>query len=370
MVGAWVLSLLVLGSVSAQDQTVRQFVGTVTKFKPEAAEIEIKPDSAPPVAVRVVPDTEARRIAPGARDLKNAQVIQVTEVALGDRVLVALAPGSNDLRRLVVMSATDIAKRDEVDRVEWSKRGISGVVVVKSGNEITLKTRTTQGERQATVLIGAGTTFKRYSPDSVKFADAKPSGLAEIGIGDQLRARGDKSEDGLKVVAQAVVFGTFQTRAGTITSVDAESHTIRLKELATDKALTVRLTTDSQVKKMPDFSAMMQGRGGPPPGGPAGPAGRGGAPPDLMQMVDYWPPATLDELKPGQTIVVSSTKGAEKDSLTAIMLLANADLLIQMATAQPSGSGGRGQGANQGMNAAGANGMNGLGGFELPSMIP
>ena len=51
----------------------------------------------------------------------------------------------------------------------------------------------------------------------MKFAEAKRSGLAEIGVGDQVRARGVKSEDGLKVTAEDVVFGTFVTKAGTIT---------------------------------------------------------------------------------------------------------------------------------------------------------
>ena len=125
------------------------------------------------------------------------------------------------------MSATDIVKKNEADRMDWTRRGVTGVVAAKSGNDVTLKIRTLGGESQAVVTVTDTTTYKRYAPDSVKFAEAKNSKLAEIGVGDQVRARGVKSEDGLKVTAEDVVFGTFVTKAGTITAVnvgDAGNH--------------------------------------------------------------------------------------------------------------------------------------------------
>ena len=71
----------------------------------------------------------------------------------------------------------------------------------------------------------------------MKFAEARSSKLAEIGVGDQVRARGVKSEDGLKVTAEDVVFGTFVTKAGTITAVNAETSEITVKDLANNKPL-------------------------------------------------------------------------------------------------------------------------------------
>ena len=112
------------------------------------------------------------------------------------------------------------------------------------------------------VTVTETTTFKRYAPDSVKFAEARNSKLAEIGVGDQVRARGVKSEDGLKVTAEDVVFGTFVTKAGTITAVNAETREITVKDLANNKPLVIRVTADSQIKKMPDMGAMMGGMHG------------------------------------------------------------------------------------------------------------
>jgi len=333
--------------VSAQGQTVKSFVGTVSALKAETAEIEIKPDNAAPVSLKIGSGTIAQRIAPGEKDLKTAEAIQVAEVAVGDRVLVTPEPGTTDLRRIIVMAATDIAKRNEADRLDWTRRGVSGVVAAKNASEITLKMRTITGEKQAVVTVGERTAFKRYAPDSVKFADAKGSKLAEVNVGDQLRARGRKTEDGLKVTADDVVFGTFLTKAGSVTAVNLETREVTVKDLTGNQPMVVRFTADSQLKKMPD--GMMR------PGG-------GGM--DIAQMLERMPAGKLEDLKPGDTIVVSSTKGAKAGEITAIMFLSNAGMLIQMAS-MPQG-GGRAGGAGMGMGG----GSMDLGSMGLGGIIP
>jgi len=382
-----IVLLTVLSGLAAQSQPAKSFVGTVAGFKPETAEVEIKPDNAAPVMAKFSAGTIAQKIAPGEKDLKKAEPIQVTDVAIGDRVLLTLEAGSSNVRRIVVMSATDIAKRNEADRLDWQKRGITGIVAKKSGNDITLKMKTPAGDVEAVVTVAGGTSFRRYAPDSVKFAEAQTSKLAEVGVGDQLRARGQKSDDGLKVAADDVVFGTFQTKAGAITAVNTDSKEIIVKELGTGKTLTVKLTADSQLKKMPNMAGMMMGSGGragapaPMPGaaqaGTPPMPGRGAGGFDLSQMLERMPAAKLEDLQAGETIVVSSTKGARNDQLTAITLLGNADMLIRMASMM-SGGGSRGGGgmgaAGMGGGGGGMGGMQGgmgdLGGLGMPGILP
>ncbi len=376
----------------AQTPPSKSVVGTVSLFKAETAEIEIKPDNGEPVALKVTADTIAQKVAPGVTDLKKAESIKVTDVALGDRVLATPEPGTANLRRIIVMSANDITKKNEADRLDWTRRGITGMVAAKSGNDVTLKIRTLGGESQAVVTVTDKTSFKRYAPDSVKFAEAKGSKLAEISVGDQVRARGVKSEDGLKVTAEDVVFGTFVTKAGTITLVNPETHEITVKDLANNKPLTIRITGDSQIKKMPDMAAMMSGMGrggmptgGMPGGGPAAaggpPAGaaRGGMPGmgggrgmDINSMLERMPLSKLEDLKAGEIIVVSSTKGAKNDQVTAIMMLANAGTILQMIAAQSGGGRGAGMpgpgGMGGGMGGMGG-GMDALGGMGLGGIM-
>ncbi len=261
--------------------------------------------------------------------MKNAEPIQPSDVAAGDRVLVVLAEGSSDVRRIVIMSAKDIAKQHELDRLDWSRRGVSGVVTAKIANEVTLRMRGLSGDAQTIVTVTPQTRFRRYAPDSVKFADARPSSLSEVKLGDQVRARGEKSADAVRINADDFVFGTFLTKAGTIMSIDPAAKEIIIASLPGKTPLAIKITPDSQLKLMPDLPM------GPPGNLPNGPPPGGGPRPmmDLSQMLEHMPSATLDDLKTGQTIVVSSTKGNRGDEVTAIMLLANAGMLIQMASA-------------------------------------
>jgi hypothetical protein len=327
------------------------------------------------VVAQLTSDTLAQKIAPGEKDLKQAETIAVTELAKGDRVLVTLEPDSTRIRRIVVMSAKEIASRNEADRLDWQKRGVAGIVAAKNGNEITLKNKTLTGaETLTTVTVNDQTAIKRYAPDSVKFADAQPSRLAEIRIGDQVRARGEKSADGLKVAATDVVFGTFVIEAGAISEIDAGAREMKVKELGSNKLLTVKLTADSQIKQMFDMPPMA-GRaggagmpaGGPPRGGPGGPpAGF-----DINQMIEHLPLVKLEDLKPGATVVIASTKGAKSDRLTAILLLSNAGMLIRMASAMKAANGAAGGmggmgGAN--MGATGSADLSGLMGLGIGGM--
>ena len=397
--------------LAAQTPAPKSMVGTVSLFKADSAEIEVKPDNGPAVAFKVTADTMAQKVAPGVTDLKKAEPIKVTDVELGDRVLATPEPGTSNLRRIVVMALTDIAKKNEADKQDWTRRGIAGMVTAKNGNEVTLKIRTLGGESTAVVTVSDKTTYKRYAPDSVKFADAKVSKLGEVSVGDQVRARGVKSEDGLKVTADDVVFGTFVTKAGAVTAVNLEGREVTVKDSATNKPLVIKFTADSQLKKMPDMAAMMggmrggmgggagggagagtgagmgagMGRGGPPAGmggggmppaagasvgAPSG-AARGAAPSgmgggmkgmDINSMLERMPLSKLEDLKPGEMLVVSSTKGATKDQVTAIMVLGNADSILQMIAAQSGG--GRGSAIP---GASGMGGMMGGGGMDALS---
>ncbi len=379
------LSLATL--LAAQAPAPKSVMGTVTAFKTDSLELEVKPDTGDPVSAALTPETIVQRVAPGAKDLKGATPAKITDISLGDRVLVTFAAGSRNARRVVVMSANEITRKNEADTQDWTKRGVAGIVASKNGSVITVKKRSLQGETQATIAVNENTKYRRYAPDSVRFVDASLSTLADIKVGDQLRARGQKSDDGLKVDAEEVVFGTFLTKAGTITAIDPAANQIQVKDLVTSKPLTIKLTADSQIKLMPDMAAMfarMGGAGGGAPGGPpAGgpPTGGGmgmGRPPggfDLAQMLERMPPAKLDGLKPGQTIIVSSTKGAANDQVTAITVLGNADFLIQMASrgagaGAGAGGGARGGGMGGGMGMGGGGLAGGLDGLGMSGMIP
>jgi hypothetical protein len=324
------LALLCFAAVLGA-QTSKTILGTVTEFKANSFEMGIKSDAGDISFFPFGTETTVVQIPPGERDLGKATPAAVTNILAGDRVMVSFVAGMPEARRIVLISSRDIAKRNEAEKLDWKTRGISGVATAQKGSEITVEIRTPQGAHTAVVTITEKTKVRRYAPDSVKFSDAISSTIAEITAGDQIRARGVKSEDGSTVLAEEVVFGTFLTRMGPITSINLVTGEIQIQEVTTKKPLTIRLIAASQLKLMPDMRAMFA----PRPAAHTAPASP--AQFDIQSTMERLPVATIEDLKVGGAVIVTSTKGAKSDTVTAILLLANADFLVKMAQAPPSG---------------------------------
>jgi hypothetical protein len=81
------------------------------------------------------------------------------------------------------------------------------------------------------------------------------------------------------------------------------------------------------------------------------------------------PQARIEDLKAGETIVVSSASNAKNDHITAILLLGNAEALLQMAAMSGGGRGGAG-GSMGGMGGMGmGGGMGDLSSLGLGGII-
>ena len=343
------------GVLSAQN--AKPVLGTVTGFK--NFEILVKSDSGENVAARFGAATEVLRVAPGERDFSKATHASVSDIMAGDRIMASFVAGMPEARRIVLITSRDIAKRNEAEKLDWQVRGVNGLALRHTGNEITVLVRTPEGNHEAVVTVTEKTRIRRYAPDSVKFTQAVPGTLDEVTVGDQVRARGTKSADGNSVAAEDVVFGTFLTRMGPITAVRRDAGEIDIKDAITKQPLTVHISGDSQMKKMPDLRAMMTA----PKAHEPQPAAAEGKPFDMQAAMMGLPAATFDDLKVGGAVVVTSTKGANPDSVTAIMVLANAGFLVQMAQGTGQGGSDAIKSLHGGMLVAPG------GGISLPTMI-
>ena len=95
---------------------------------------------------------------------------------------------------------------------------------------ITVSVSGFSGNKSVKIIVAKTTVVRRYAPDSIKFDDAKPATFAEIKLGDQLRARGDRTPDGNQVNAQEIVTGTFRNIAGTVVSSDPSKNTLTVTD--------------------------------------------------------------------------------------------------------------------------------------------
>jgi hypothetical protein len=324
--------------------------------------ITLAPDSGPEVIITVQPTTRLLRIAPGQKDLKSATPIQLQDLQVGDRILVGGKPSDNAsvlATTIVVMTHSDLAALHHQELEDWQKRGVDGPVtaVDAAAGTVTI----TSNRKPVVIHCSPSTVIRRYAPDSVKFDDAKPSMLAAIHPGDQLRARGQRSADGGEVTADEIVSGAFRNIAGTVNSVDSAASTVNVHDLLSKQTVTVKITPDSQLHQLPPEMAqriaMRLKRSGAgassTPGPPANAeshrpgqnenanAGQEGEPrhfggaPDLQQILNRTPTVSLNDLHKGEAIIVLSTEGAANEG-TAITLLTGVDPILEAA---PNASG-------------------------------
>jgi hypothetical protein len=210
----------------ASASPVAKAVGTLNALSGNV--VTLTTDTGSTVNVVIIQDsTRMLRTAPGQKDLKDATPIQVQELQVGDRIL-ARGLASDESKSVVassiiVMKESDVTAKQEHDREDWQKRGVGGLVskVDASNGTITLSAPALGETKPVTIRISKNTTVRRYSPDSVKFDDAKPGTLDQINAGDQLRARGARSADGSELAAEEVVSGSFRNIAGMVASTDA-----------------------------------------------------------------------------------------------------------------------------------------------------
>jgi Domain of unknown function (DUF5666) len=366
-----------LAQARAQESsgaTVARRIGAIKTI--QGSTLTLTPDSGADVLVTVQPNARILRIAPGAKDLKDATPVQIQDLQIGDRVRVRGQAGSDQNQiaalEVIVMARTDLDAHRKQEQQDWQKRGMGGLVsgVDPATGTVTVSVTGFGGKKEIAVHTTKNTVFRRYAPDSVKFDDAKPSTLAEIRPGDQLRARGDRAPDGSEVTAQEVVTGSFRNVAGTVNSVDANAGTVNVQDLLSKKAVVVKITPESQLHKLPPEFAQriaMRLKGSMPPGTPGAAANAGnaqqrsqaaskpqteapdraGAPggngagmtagmragggSDLQQILSRMPAVTLADLHKGDALLIVATQGSSSGAATAITLLSGVEPILQAA---------------------------------------
>jgi hypothetical protein len=369
-IGLLSLSLNALAQTPSPSPTSTGVIGVIGEVKNlDAAgnQLIVRADSGVLYTVNLTDRTKYRRSAPGAKTLENATAITLADVGSGDRVWaygrVSEQQKTVPAQMLVVMSKADLAKKQDQERAEWRRRGVSGIVASlnPSTQEITVSSRTMMGAPQSVIIpVTDKVMMRRYPPDTIpKYSEAKPSKFAEIKVGDQLRALGDKTADGTHLTAEEVVFGTFRIAGGTVTAIDAATNQIKINDLQTKKPLTIILKPESVLRRFPQGAGMFGGGTGGAGAGPgaqgqgqaqaqqrpqgAGPGaggsqGGGRAGRNMADMLESLPIISINDLKVGDMVLMSSLQGSDPTQLTAISLVTGIEpLLTMMAPRQQAG---------------------------------
>lgn len=384
----------VLAAFAQDAQKPTYIPGEVTSVAGDKLVLKTKEGS---LEITLQSTTAYKKVPPDNPKISAALDATLADIGAGDKVIISsiIPPDKKNIpaRTVYLMTKADITKRDETERVAWQTRGISGRIVSIDlpGKKFVIAVRGMGGERNITVAPKDAVEYRRYSPDSVKFSDAKISNFAELSVGDQIRALGDRSTDGAAFTAEKIVFGSFKMVGGTVTAIDTAKNEITIKDIQTGKPVTIMVKNTTLLKKFPPERAQMmamrmqgggiqppsQGGGGggnvtvrpPNPGGNPNPQnpqggggmtrpGGGGGRGEFDDMLESFPTLTLAELKVGDAIAASSTVGAVPNQVTAIKLLSGVEPFFAAAQAQ---GGGNRQGGGQGAPSLNIPGLDGIG---------
>lgn len=355
----------IAGTASAQQTGtqpagVSRLVGSVVSVQNQS--LTVKPDSGPPTTVTVADTARILKTVPGARTIAGATPIHLTDLAVGDRVLIAMHPSPNGsgpiATTIIAMTKAAIAREHAAEEADWRRRGIGGIAktVDPAAGTVTI----VHLANTTTIHVTPGTVIRRYEPGSIQFSTSKVSSLDQIHPGDQLRALGNRSTDGTQMQAEEIVFGSFRNIAGVVVSTDPAASTVTVRDFATKKPLVIQINAESQLHQLPPtmaqaIAARFQSMGG----AGHGPAGREQHPrpeatgqpangqvssrpamaqahhnEDVSQMLQRTPVVPLANLHRGDVVMIVATQGTP-GSLTVCTLLAGVQPILD---ASPSAS--------------------------------
>lgn len=384
VVGAFAWVLLACGLHFALAQAPTKAVGTVKSVSGRS--LVITTDAGTESTITFADSVRIVKATPGQSDLKNAATIQISDIQAGDRLFARGSTGENGVliaSSAIIMKKSDVAQKQQTERDEW-RRGVGGIVkdVKTSTGAITIANSLEVSGQNIIVHVSPQTSIRRYAPDSIRFDDAQPGTLDQLKSGDQLRARGTKNPDGTEFAAQAIVSGTFREIAGTVVSTDPATNSVTVQDFATKKPIFVKVSSDSQVRKLPEVVATrlaMRLKGGQPdsasaqPGTPGqgsehanasspadhasqggqnsgktwqggrdanGPGGadnwRGNGPPDFQQMLSRMPALSISDLNKGDAVMLVTTEGSAASEPKVITLISGVEPILRAA---PGGAG-------------------------------
>src|SRR5215213_712009 len=238
---------------TAPTQPARQrLIGEVTAVDAPANALTVRTDAGETVSVTADEKTNARRLPPGETSLDKASAATFADVRVGDRVLAVGVGTSGGVARQLILTTRAAAAQGRDD----GRRLLGRVVSLDASKKlIVVQTRGRAGAAETVnVEVSNAARVLHYAPDSSRVADAQPAAFADIRVGDQLRATGERASEGATFRAEEIIAGSFTRVAGQIVSVDAARNELTLKNEQTGQTFRVIVGQRTTLRRVtPEF---------------------------------------------------------------------------------------------------------------------
>ncbi len=298
-------ALIVLAFLGQAAQPTSQ-VGLLKQADPATRELVLALDSGGEGRIAVPPEASLVRVAPGETDLSKAAKIAFEDLTPGDRLLVR---GS----RIVAISRADLVRKREAERAEW-RNGIAGRIesVDATSGRIAIAIPASPEPRKLNLLLAPNAVQKRYRTGSARFSDAAASTLEDMKAGDQFHALGAMNGD--TFTARQIVSGSFRNFAALVESVDVALRMARVRDLERKQTVSLTIGPETALRRLSAETAKALA---------AGPA-------NARAIVEGLPPLRLEDLNPGEALIIASAEGT-REAVPAITILSGAEPLLTRA---------------------------------------
>src|SRR5262245_58024884 len=224
LLACWLVSQATADPATQTSSQSGRPIGVVVTIDGAAKRITLKTDAGLEMGIEFQETTRFLRVVPGSQDLSGATRVTLSDVSAGDRILVRGHSGNEAnsfvADTIIVMSKADLAKKQEAERGDWEKRGIGGVITALDlgSREMTIRVGGLKSSKSVVLQLPSEAKLRRYSPESIRFSDARACRWEDLRIGDQVRARGTRKDDAHFLVEE-LVSGSFRDFAATIVAV-------------------------------------------------------------------------------------------------------------------------------------------------------
>ena len=141
--------------------------------------VTVKTTTGETIDLTITPHSFILHLPLGETDRTKAAKLAIGDLSAGEELVASYQLSSDgkvkEARTIYVRTKADLEEMAKKDDDDWRKRGTTGNLsaINPAAKTFTIKSRLQRNRRQA----GRKTNSLRYSPDSAKSTDAKPSSL-------------------------------------------------------------------------------------------------------------------------------------------------------------------------------------------------
>jgi hypothetical protein len=310
-----ILLLLNIPAVSGQQNVWQSVAGELLAIDQAAGKATVKTNDGKEINFEIDKKAVFLRIKPNEKNLENAAKISLSDVTKNSKIL---ARGLYSDSGVFVAQMVVVVSNGETSGGENSQKdNIAGTVTAidPAKKQIKANVISQTGVKEVNLEVSSPQTgFYRYAADSLKFNNSVSSSLDKIKIGDQFKSVGKLDETASMFIPETIVFGTFRTIGGKITSIDAGKKEFTVEDFQTKKAVNIAISDETLLRILDAEKAenlidvYLKTRTGERK--------------DLRTFFDALPLIPLDRLVVGDNIIISAAI-SDESGITAFYILKN-----------------------------------------------